>query len=83
MNATLAPQEWHEITAPPPAIALAAAGVTAGYDAGTLASDELCRLVAGLASRGDLWEPPVVRDSARRRHPRYQYRPIAALVPDI
>jgi predicted metal-dependent enzyme (double-stranded beta helix superfamily) len=68
MNATLAPQEWHEVTAPPPGIALAAAGVTAGYDAGTLASDELCRLVAELASRGDLWEPLVVRDAARRRY---------------
>ena len=46
MSATLAPQEWHEVTAPPPGIALAAAGVMAGYDAGTLACDDLCRLVA-------------------------------------
>ena len=68
MSATLAPQEWHEVTAPPPGIALAAAGVMAGYDAGTLACDELCRLVAELASRADLWEPLVVRDAARRRY---------------
>ena len=68
MSATLAPREWHEVTAPPPGIALAAAGVMAGYDAGTLACDELCRLVAELASRADLWEPLVVRDAARRRY---------------
>ncbi len=68
MSATLAPQEWHEITAPPPCIALAAAGVAAGYDAGTLAGEELCRLVAQLAARADLWKPLVVRDAARRRY---------------
>jgi predicted metal-dependent enzyme (double-stranded beta helix superfamily) len=68
MSAALAPQEWHEVTAPPREIALAAAGVAAGYDAETLAPGELCRLVAELASRRDLWEPLVVCDARRRRY---------------
>jgi Cysteine dioxygenase type I len=69
MSATLAAQEWHEVTAPPPGIALAAAGVVAGgYGAGMLGSEELCRLVAELAARADLWQALVVRDAARRRY---------------
>jgi len=68
MSATLAPQDWREVTAPPPHIAFAAAGVAAGYDDGTLTGEELCRLVAELAARADLWMPLVVRDAARRRY---------------
>jgi predicted metal-dependent enzyme (double-stranded beta helix superfamily) len=68
MSARLAPQDWREVTAPPPRIAFAAAGVAAGYDDGTLTGEELCRLVAELAARADLWMPLVVRDAARRRY---------------
>jgi hypothetical protein len=68
MSATLAPQAWHEITAPPPGIALAAAGVAAGYGTGTLAPAALCSLVSELAGRTDLWNPLVVRDATRRRY---------------
>lgn len=64
----LRPQEWHDVTAPPPGIALAAAGVAAGFGDGVLDPDSLRRLVAGLALRGDLWKPLVVSDRTRRRY---------------
>jgi cysteine dioxygenase type I len=64
----LRPQEWHDVTAPPPGIALAAAGVAAGFGDGVLDPDSLRRLVAGLALRRDLWKPLVVSDRTRRRY---------------
>jgi predicted metal-dependent enzyme (double-stranded beta helix superfamily) len=64
----LLPQEWHEVTAPPPEIARAAAAMTARYDASTLDTDALSLLVGSLASRTELWKPLVVRDRARRRY---------------
>ena len=65
---TLQPQQWHEVTAPPPALAAAAGAVAAGIGAGTLAPGELRRLVASLAARADLWEPLVILDPLRRRY---------------
>ena len=41
----LKPQEWHEVTAPPPALAAAASVLAARYGAGTLAPGELRQLV--------------------------------------
>ncbi len=64
----LLPQEWHEVTAPPPEIARAAADLTAGYGARTLDTDALSLLVGSLASRTELWKPLVVCDRARRRY---------------
>ena len=64
----LRPQEWHDVTAPPPGIALAAARVVAACGHGTLDPDALCRLVAGLALRHDLWQPLAVSDRTRRRY---------------
>jgi predicted metal-dependent enzyme (double-stranded beta helix superfamily) len=64
----LKPQEWHEVTAPPPALAAAAGEVAASYGAGTLAPAVLCRLVERLARRSDLWRPLVVFDRRRRRY---------------
>ena len=64
----LLPQEWHEVTAPPPEIARAAAVVTAGYGATALETDALSLLVGRLASMTDLWKPLVVCDRARRRY---------------
>jgi predicted metal-dependent enzyme (double-stranded beta helix superfamily) len=64
----LQPQDWHDVTAPPPAIALAAAAVAAESGAGALDAGALRRLVARLALRSDLWKPLVVRDHARRRY---------------
>jgi len=64
----LSAQEWHDVTAPPPGIALAAARVAAACGHGTLDADALCRLVAGLALRRDLWKPLVVSDHTRRRY---------------
>ena len=64
----LLPQEWHDVTAPPPEIARAAAVMTARYDASTLDTDALSLLVGSLASRTELWKPLVVRDRARRRY---------------
>jgi predicted metal-dependent enzyme (double-stranded beta helix superfamily) len=69
MTATLLrPQEWHEVTAPPPAVADAAAAVAERYGPSTLTTDELCELVTRLAARPDLWEPLIVSDRARRRY---------------
>jgi predicted metal-dependent enzyme (double-stranded beta helix superfamily) len=68
VSAVLAPQEWHEVTAPPPGIALAAGGLAERYGPATLTPGELCGLVAELASRSELWKPLVVRDAARRRY---------------
>jgi predicted metal-dependent enzyme (double-stranded beta helix superfamily) len=68
MSATLAPQEWHEVTAPPEDIARAAGRLAASYGTGTLAPAELCRLVSELASRTELWQPLVVCDADRRRY---------------
>lgn len=64
----LLPQEWHEVTAPPPEIARAAAAVAAGWAPGTLDAVELADLVRMLATRTDLWKPLVVCDRSRRRY---------------
>jgi predicted metal-dependent enzyme (double-stranded beta helix superfamily) len=64
----LRPQDWHDVTAPPPGIALGAADVTGECGAGALDTDALRRLVARLALRSDLWKPLVVSDRARRRY---------------
>jgi predicted metal-dependent enzyme (double-stranded beta helix superfamily) len=66
--AGLQPQEWHEVTAPPLAIAHAAGALAARYGADTLTADTLCDLVARLAVRTDLWKPLVVCDRTRRRY---------------
>jgi predicted metal-dependent enzyme (double-stranded beta helix superfamily) len=68
MTATLAPQEWHEVTAPPAAIAAAAGAVAASYGTALLDTGALSRMVAGLAVRTDLWKPLVVSDRIRRRY---------------
>ncbi len=64
----LRPQEWHEVTAPPPELATAAGALAAGFGAGTLATGELRRLVEELAARTDLWQPLVISDRRRRRY---------------
>jgi Cysteine dioxygenase type I len=64
----LRPQEWHDVTAAPPGIALAAAGVAARCGDGVLDPGGLRRLVAALGLRSDLWRPLVVSDPARRRY---------------
>jgi len=64
----LRPQDWRDVTAPPPAIALDAAAVAGAFGAETLDSDALRRLVAMLALRSDLWKPLVVSDRTRRRY---------------
>lgn len=64
----LKPQEWHEVTAPPPALAAAASVLAARYGAGTLASDDLGRLIEDIAARLDLWPPLVISDRRRRRY---------------
>jgi predicted metal-dependent enzyme (double-stranded beta helix superfamily) len=62
------PQEWHEVTTPPPALARVAGALAAGHGAGTLAPGELRRLVEELAARTDLWQPLVISDRGRRRY---------------
>ena len=66
--AGLLPQEWHEVTAPPPDIAFEAGVLAARYGGETLTSDSLRELVASLAARTDLWRPLIVCDRARRRY---------------
>lgn len=68
MNGTLAPQEWHEVTAPPEGIAAAAGALAADFAPGTLDTASLSRLVASLAARTELWQPLVVCDRDRRRY---------------
>jgi quercetin dioxygenase-like cupin family protein len=63
----LKPQEWHEVTAPPLALATAAGGLAARFGAGELAPGDLCRLVEELAAT-DLWQPLVISDRRRRRY---------------
>jgi predicted metal-dependent enzyme (double-stranded beta helix superfamily) len=64
----LQPQEWYDVTAPPAAVARAAGALAASYGAETLATGELCELVATLATRSDLWRPLLVSDRKRRRY---------------
>jgi predicted metal-dependent enzyme (double-stranded beta helix superfamily) len=64
----LKPQQWHEVTAPPPSLAAATGAVAACFGAGTLSPGELRQLVGSLAARADLWEPLVIRDPLRRRY---------------
>jgi predicted metal-dependent enzyme (double-stranded beta helix superfamily) len=64
----LRPQEWHEVTAPPPELASAAGAIAGGFGAGALAPGELRRLVEELAARTDLWQPLVISDRRRRRY---------------
>jgi predicted metal-dependent enzyme (double-stranded beta helix superfamily) len=68
MSPTLTPQAWNEVTAPPLAIARAAADLAGPDDGRMLTPGELCRLVGELAPRKDLWEPLVVCDATRRRY---------------
>jgi predicted metal-dependent enzyme (double-stranded beta helix superfamily) len=63
----LRPQEWYEVTAPPPALA-AAAGALAGPGANTLTPGALRSLVEDIAGRPDLWQPLVISDRRRRRY---------------
>jgi predicted metal-dependent enzyme (double-stranded beta helix superfamily) len=67
-TAALLPQEWHEVTAPPSAVAEAAGVVVAHHGKAVLDAGELSELVSSLAGRPDLWQPLVVRDRARRRY---------------
>jgi hypothetical protein len=64
----LAPQEWHEVTAPPPDLATAAGALASAFCGDVLGPGELCRLVADLAARADLWQPLIVCDRSRRRY---------------
>ena len=64
----LRPQDWRDVTAPPPGIARHAAAVAGEFGAETLGTDALRRLVASLALRSDLWKPLVVSDRTRRRY---------------
>jgi len=64
----LRPQDWRDVTAPPPGIARDAAAVGGEFGAETLGTDALRRLVASLALRSDLWKPLVVSDRTRRRY---------------
>jgi predicted metal-dependent enzyme (double-stranded beta helix superfamily) len=64
----LKPQEWHEVTAPPPALAAAAGALAARHGTDILAPDDLRRLVAEIAGRDDLWQPLVISDRRRRRY---------------
>jgi hypothetical protein len=64
----LQPQEWHEVTSPPHAIAAGAGAVVARHGTGELSAGALGALVADLASRGDLWAPLLVHDATRRRY---------------
>lgn len=68
MHGGLMPQEWHEVTAPPPGIARAAAALAAGCAPGVLDATELAGFVRVLANRSDLWKPLVVCDRSRRRY---------------
>ena len=56
------------MTAPPPAVAEAAAAVAERYGPSTLATGELASSCRDLAARPDLWEPLIVSDRARRRY---------------
>jgi predicted metal-dependent enzyme (double-stranded beta helix superfamily) len=64
----LLPQDWRDVTAPPPGIALDAAEAAGEFGEETLDTGALRRLVATLALRSDLWKPLVVSDRARRRY---------------
>jgi predicted metal-dependent enzyme (double-stranded beta helix superfamily) len=64
----LLPQEWHEVTAPPLALAEAAGLAAARYGGATLGCDQLGALVTDLAASPDLWRPLVVCDPTRRRY---------------
>jgi predicted metal-dependent enzyme (double-stranded beta helix superfamily) len=64
----LRPQDWHDVTAPPPGIARDAGAVAGEFGAETLDTVALRRLVARLALRSDLWKPLVVNDRTRRRY---------------
>ena len=64
----LLPQDWRDVTAPPPGIALDAAAVAVGIGSETLDIHALRGVVARLALRSDLWRPLVVSDRARRRY---------------
>ena len=64
----LQPQEWYDVTAPPPGIARTAGALAARHGAETLAPGELCDLVANIATRSDLWRPLLVCDRTRRRY---------------
>jgi predicted metal-dependent enzyme (double-stranded beta helix superfamily) len=64
----LNPQEWHEVTAPPAALAHAAGVLAARYGAGTLSPADLGRLIEDIAPRLDLWPPLVISDRRRRRY---------------
>jgi predicted metal-dependent enzyme (double-stranded beta helix superfamily) len=67
-HALLQPQEWYDVTAPPPGIARAAGALVARHGAETLAPHELCDLVAKIGTRSDLWRPLLVCDRRRRRY---------------
>jgi hypothetical protein len=67
-TAELLPQEWHEVTAPPLALASSAGAIAARYAGTTLETGELAELVASVAARPELWEPLVVCDRTRRRY---------------
>ena len=58
----LLPQDWRDVTAPPPGIALDAGEMAGAFGEETLDGDALRRLVATLALRSDLWKPLVVSD---------------------
>jgi predicted metal-dependent enzyme (double-stranded beta helix superfamily) len=64
----LNPQEWHEVIAPPRALAAATRALAAAHGAGTLAPGELGSLVEAIAARPGLWQPLVIDDRRRRRY---------------
>jgi hypothetical protein len=64
----LLPQEWHDVTAPPTALARAAGLAAARFRGDVLDPADLGALVAGLAVRPELWQPLVVCDHTRRRY---------------
>lgn len=63
----LKPQEWYEVTAPPPAIADGVAALLPRHQL-DMCTRELGELVAAIAGRPDLWEPLALSDTARRRY---------------
>jgi hypothetical protein len=64
----LEPQEWHEVTAPPPELAAATRMLAARHAAGILTPRDLCKLVEEISARPDLWQPLVIHDRRRRRY---------------
>ncbi|MCB0879435.1 MAG: cysteine dioxygenase family protein [Thermoleophilia bacterium] len=63
---TLTPQQWHEVTAPPAALAERCAQLMP-HD-GVLSVDELEALVQAIAADESLFDPLVVVDEQRRRY---------------